>query len=328
MEEKILAIIRDAIDRGILRRIVLSGPSDPQNKRMTVELFAKKGEVMAQFSTFRQDGKAIHRNLPVSDAPNEAVKAFLEGYRQLDVNTSAGQCTVLSNGHGKLHVKNLIVPASTLPENTGEPAVEPMVPEIRSHDREKQYLLDGSEPFLRMLGISDGGGTVIDRKRPKFRQINRFLEILRDLLPEIPHDPEKPYVVCDLCCGKSYLTFAVYHYMVEVLGKSVRMYGVDRKSDVIDYCAAAAEKLGYDGLSFECGDIADFETLDAPDLVISLHACDTTTDIVLAYAVKNHAKAILSTPCCHHEMSSQLDSPALSYITRYPILRQKFCDIV
>ena len=129
--------------------------------------------------------------------------------------------------------------------------------------------------------------------------------------------------VCDLCCGKSYLTFAIFWYFTEILNKKVEMYGVDLKKDVIEYCSSVAEKLGYKGLHFECGDVSNFTPPDMPDLVVSLHACDVATDYVLAGAIKNRAKVILSTPCCQHEIQNQLKCNALSLITEYSLLKQK-----
>jgi SAM-dependent methyltransferase len=160
----------------------------------------------------------------------------------------------------------------------------------------------------------------------KFRQINKFLEIVRDVYPEMPSEGE--LVVCDLCCGKSYLTFAVYYYLTAVLGRKVKIYGVDRKTDVIAFCDDLAKKLNFDGMEFIAGDILQFDMPTKPDMVISLHACDIATDIVLAGACRFGAKIILSTPCCHHEMFSQSkkNTPEeLSFLMEHSILRQKFC---
>ena len=140
------------------------------------------------------------------------------------------------------------------------------------------------------------------------------------------HLPEDEITICDLCCGKGYLSFAVYHYFANVLGYKVKMTGVDLKPDVVQYCSEVAQKLGFDGLSFVCGDINDFITDKTPDLVVSLHACDTATDIVLNKAMEWDAKVILSTPCCHHELNHTLNCPTLSFISEHSMLRQKFCD--
>ena len=129
--------------------------------------------------------------------------------------------------------------------------------------------------------------------------------------------------ICDLCCGKSYLTFAVYWYFTYRLGRMTEMYGVDLKKDVIDYCSALAEKLGWDGMRFETGDVSRFSPPKKPHLVISLHACDVATDYVLAGAVRSGAEIILCTPCCQHELNSQLNCPELAFITEHSMLKQK-----
>ena len=150
------------------------------------------------------------------------------------------------------------------------------------------------------------------------------MELLDNVYGKLPADGE--LTVCDLCCGKSYLTFAVYYYLTALKSRRVKMYGVDLKQDVIEYCSSLAEKLGCEGLSFLCMDIMKFSAEKDPDLVVSLHACDTATDVVLAYAVKNRAGLILSTPCCHHQMFHEMKSEGLGFLEKHSILKQKFCD--
>jgi hypothetical protein len=192
-----------------------------------------------------------------------------------------------------------------------------------TNNKEKKHILSGNEPFLMLLGVSDSNGRVYDKKQAKFRQINRFLEIIRDVEDKLPTDSIR---ICDLCCGKSYLSFAVYHYFANVKKYNVSMTGIDLKPDVIEYCSDTAKKLGFDGLEFICGDINDYTTDNIPQLVISLHACDIATDIVLCKAAEWQTDVILSTPCCHHELNHNISSPALSFITDYSMLRQKLCD--
>jgi hypothetical protein len=173
------------------------------------------------------------------------------------------------------------------------------------------------------LDVSDENGRVYDRKQPKFRQINRFLELIRDVEHKLPKGDIR---ICDLCCGKSYLSFAVYHYFSNIKGFKVSMTGVDLKSDVVERCNRAAKELSFDGLEFICMDVNLYEPTVLPSLVISLHACDIATDIVLEKAAEWNADVILSTPCCHHELNHNIDSPELSFITDYSMLRQKLCD--
>jgi len=197
--------------------------------------------------------------------------------------------------------------------------------EIKSHDSARNYIIKEGEPclFLCKLGVCDENGNVFDRKRAKFRQINRFLEIVRDVFPSAPKDE---LYVLDLCCGKSYLSFALYYYLSDVLGAKVKMVGADLKKDVIDYCVKVSEECHFEGLSFVCCDINDLKPEGTPDLVVSLHACDTATDIVLAKAVKSGARNILSSPCCQHEMAHQLAKrdEEFDFIFSKPLFRDRF----
>ena len=176
------------------------------------------------------------------------------------------------------------------------------------------------------LGVSDQNGRVHDKKQAKYRQINRFLELIRDVESHLP--AEGTLHIADLCCGKSYLSFAVYHYFPAIRGRAVRMVGVDMKAEVMEECGAIARRLRMDGLEFVCGDVTLYEFPDGAraDMVISLHACDIATDIVLDKAVAWGARVVLSTPCCHHDLNRRLNSPALDFIAEHSMLRQKLCD--
>jgi hypothetical protein len=192
------------------------------------------------------------------------------------------------------------------------------------NDRAKNHILTGDEEFLRYLGVSDKNGRVHDKMRPKFRQINRFCEQIRDIVKYLP---KEGVIRCaDLCCGKSYLSFAAYHYLSNILGREIDMTCIDLKESVIDYCAQSAKSLRFDGMHFICDNIANYNPSKPPHLVISLHACDTATDIVLDCASSNRAKVILSTPCCHHELFRKMNCPTLGFIEERSILKQKFCD--
>lgn len=313
MKEKIISVIRDASERRILRKIVFSRPSDKDELRTVASLFSSKNGTEMQFESFMRDGKALHRNLGPDAGIEECASMSLEKYGQTDIITTAGNCTVMVSKSGNAHIKNGI-------KSGGETAA------LRSFDGDKTRVLDkpSALPFLIKLGICGDDGRVFDRRRAKYRQINRFLELVGDIYDRLP--AEGTLNVCDLCCGKSYLTFAVYWYLTAEKGRNVVMYGVDLKGDVIEYCSSCASELGYDGMHFICGNALEFTPPCTLDLMISLHACDIATDIVLAGAVKNGTRIIMSTPCCHHEMFGQMKSDALSFITDYPILKQKLCD--
>lgn len=300
---------------GILRKLVCSKPEEEGVLRATGRVCRLHGALYLQLETFHTDGKATHVNLPMDDTLPAALAERLTGFSQLNLLTDAGDVELRRNKKGntvllgaeKLHKSRLLTP--------------PVRREVAGNDKTKNRILTGGEPFLRLLGVSDENGRVYDKKGAKFRQINRFLELARDTLP---HLPEKKIRICDLCCGKSYLSFAVYHYFANILGYEVSMTGVDLKPDVIATCADVARRLSFDGLEFLCGDVGAYESPVPPDLVVSLHACDTATDLVIGKALGWHARVILSTPCCHHELNRTLNCPALSFLTDYSMLRQKF----
>ena len=197
-----------------------------------------------------------------------------------------------------------------------------------SHNRKKTYILpEGTPvPFLVDLGVMTPEGKIVHSKYDKYRQINRFLEFIQDILSELPKD--RPLTMIDFGCGKSYLTFAMYYYLNILMGYSVHMIGLDLKSDVIRHCNELRDKYGYDQLEFIHGDIADFEGTDAVDMVVTLHACDTATDYALYKAVKWNAKVILSVPCCQHELNRQIKNNMLEPVLQYGILKERMAALM
>ncbi|GAE09421.1 conserved hypothetical protein [Paenibacillus sp. JCM 10914] len=193
-----------------------------------------------------------------------------------------------------------------------------------SHNRKKTYILEEGEPiaFLVELGIMSEEGKVFARKYDKFKQINRFLEMVEDVLPHLPAD--RPLTIVDFGCGKSYLTFALYHYLAVKQRRQLQVVGLDLKADVIEHCSILAQKMHYDHLRFLVGDIADYNELDQVDMVVTLHACDTATDAALEKAVRWGASVILSVPCCQHELFSQVDSPVMEPLLSHGILKERF----
>lgn len=317
--DKITEIFGDVIGRRILKKAIFSKAEDKMTQK-EVAAFAKKsdGTMILAVERFTRDNKTFRRNLSL-DETGELCRMTLEAYRQVNIITTAGDIEIKRSKSGSVHI-------------SGKLAGNAEKTEVNSDT--KKYILDTSRDigFLRELGISDSNGRIHDKKQAKFRQINRFLEIIRDVESGLPTD--RPAVIYDLCCGKSYLTFAVYYYFAVLKKREVRMYGVDLKDDVIKYCNEAAKRQNFANLRFVSGNINDYQPPEPPDMVISLHACDIATDIVLANAIKWQARIILSTPCCHHEMSKQLAAKAegtpmrdeLAFILDHPMLKQKFCD--
>ena len=309
--------LRNTVDElflsGCLRKVSFSGTKDKSLVRCEAVPVKQGEDTVWRITHYMSDGKAIHENHKLDEMATQ-VTDMLSSFSQFHLHAAVGQFDCRVTKKGKILVSN------NIKKNVMAKAEE--------HNRQKQYILDSHlcRDFLHALGVSDENGKVYERKMAKFRQINKFLEIVRDVYSEMPKESE--LTVCDLCCGKSYLTFAVYYYLTAVLGRRVKIYGVDRKEDVIAFCRDLAAKLHFEGMEFIAGDILEFEMPNKPDMVISLHACDIATDIVLAGACRFGAKIILSTPCCHHEMFSQSkkNSPeCLSFIMEHSILRQKFC---
>ena len=313
-------LILAAARAGKLKKAVFSKPSKAEpllwRAVATVRMIGKEEKL--QIETFQTDNKAVHENLSLRDEERLEVVCLL--YGQVNILTSCGDGEYKSSKSGN----GILIGGDQL-----ERALQSGVGETirtQENNREKKHILRGDEPFLRYLGVSDEKGRVYDKKQSKFRQINRFLELVRDVEDRMP--AEGTLHIYDLCCGKSYLSFAVYHYFAILRKRSVEMVGMDLKSDVMAFCAKAAQELRYDGLHFFCGDVAKIEKKpdERVDMVISLHACDIATDIVLDKAVEWQAELILSTPCCHHELNRVLQCPEMSFIAEHSMLKQKFCD--
>lgn len=309
-------LIALAGENALLKKAVFSKPDDKETLRMTVTRRLVGGKEVLQAETMRADNKALHENISPEDRAR--VSALVAAFAQVNLITTVGECELRRSKGGKL----ALIGGEKLLRAMGKgdaPKVEAL-----GNNREKSYILRGDEPFLRLLDVSDERGRVRDKKQSKFRQINRFLELIRDCEGHLPQDGVLQ--IRDLCCGKSYLSFAAYHYFANILGRRVQMKGMDLKPDVIAHCNEVARKLGFDGLEFLCGDIRNYDSSEHVHLVISLHACDFATDLVLSRALAWEADVILSTPCCHHEMNHTLSCSALSFISEHSMLRQKLCD--
>ena len=311
-------LVQKSLLSGGLVNVVFHSPAsgcDALKAKGTAKTIA--GKPVLQIETSLTEGRVTHENLGEGEIVSALPKQF-DVFRKADLTDKNGTASVMISKKGAVTLleKGKIGTAAAVPAEEGG--------ENRGNDREKSRLLTGKEEFLIALGVADKNGRIHDKKQAKFRQICRFSEYIAEAAAKLRPDGE--LYVCDLCCGKSYLSFAAYHVLTAVLGRQVKMSCVDLKKSVIDYCADIAKQAGMDGMDFVCGDINEFQPLRQPDLVISLHACDIATDIVLNFAVRHHADAILSTPCCHHQMNREMDCPTLSFIAERPVLRQKLAD--
>ncbi|MBE6569888.1 MAG: SAM-dependent methyltransferase [Ruminococcaceae bacterium] len=300
---------------GTFSGLVLYQPTEKNLLKAKGTLRQGREGVYLQLERFWTEGRVTHENIPLQKIA-EILPAYLESqFRKADLTDKNGSASLMISSKGKITLLN----RGKIGASAGEAEAV-----LHGNDRKKKHLLDGTEPFLQALDIADKNGRIHDKRQAKFRQICRFTEYIRDAVPELPETGVLH--VADLCCGKSYLSFAVYHYLTAVCGREVNMVCVDLKESVIEECASVAKKIGYDGMHFICGNIFEYKPENPPAMVISLHACDTATDAVLEVAMREKAKVILSTPCCHHDMNKRLNCAAVDFIGERPMLRQKFCD--
>ena len=290
--EEIIQFLAGILNREFIRA-VFSNPRVKDNVvKAKLRPMEQKGELLFQLESFTKT-QAFHKNLTVRETKDELMK-LLEEFRQVQVETVSEDITVLISKKGKATIKRK------------RKKVQAKAADL-SHNRKKKYILEEgiAVPFLQDLGVMTQDGKIVRTKMDKFRQINRFLEFVEDILPQL--DKDRELTLLDFGCGKSYLTFAMYYYLHELKGYDIRIIGLDLKTDVILHCNELAKKYGYEKLSFLVGDIADYEGVDQVDMVVTLHACDTATDYALAKAVGWNAKVILSVPCCQHEVNKQFE---------------------
>lgn len=313
--EKVEAVLADAWARGTLAAVVLSDAArrDPEGcRKVVVKPILLRGRPLCQFA-YHYERKVTHRNLPPDEARAEIAALLAGTFRQALIQTTESDHAVTVGRSGRASVRTRPAPRA---------APDP------AHDRRKNYLLPEGEPcdFLIRLGVMNRDGGVVAARRDKFKQINRFLEMVADVADELTADG--PLRVVDFGCGKAYLTFALYHYLHVQKGRDVRIVGRDVKRDVVEHCAGIARDLGYEDLTFQVGDIRGYAADESVDMVVTLHACDTATDDALAKAVGWGAKVILSVPCCQHELFKQIENPVMTPLLKHGILRERLSALV
>ena len=306
-----------AFDAEIIKKLVFSRPTKSDIAKVSARLCTHKGRKIIAFEYFLPGDTVSHKNIERTEL-EKVLFELLSEYRQANLITSAQDVEWRAGKRSEIVVG---VDALKRKLSAERPIFEKA---IEALDNKKKRLLSGSEDFLIKLGISDKNGRVHDKKQGKFRQICRFLEHIEDIYEKIPQKDELK--IYDLCCGKSYLSFAVYYYLVCVKGRRVQLTGIDLKRDVIDWCNTTAKALGFLGMNFIHNDITNLSQDERADMVISLHACDIATDIVLNAAAKLGAKVILSTPCCHRYLNGKIKNKDLSFVTDYPQIANKLCE--
>lgn len=322
-------------------KIVLSNPSDRTYlyRKTVVSKKVVKGHLVYQMEQFTEK-QVFHENVEIQELAARILEFFPAVYRQMNAFFEDAQWDYKMTKKGKLlsnvhkvredkasqseRVPDFLVRSR---ENAGISMIVPDAEGTQSHNRRKNYLLKEGMvvPPLVDLGIFTKEGKIVRTMYDKYRQINRFLELVEDVVKDYPN---KDMHIIDFGCGKSYLTFILYYYLVEVRGYSVEMTGLDLKADVIEKCSRTAEKYHYEHLHFELGDINGYQTDKPVDMVVTLHACDTATDYALYNAISWKAGIILSVPCCQHELNAQMKSDTFFLLTRYGIVKERMSALL
>ena len=318
--EEVKKIFEVFLDDSLLR-IILSNPAFKDGAgpckalKVRVRPVMLKGGMVFQAEELTEK-QAFHRNLTREEGVSYLLGLMESGFKQAEVESSRGQARVLVGKKGTVTIK--------VKKNQQKMVA---APNVASHNRQKRYILEEGKPvaFLEDLGVMTADGKVVRSRYDKFRQINRFLEFIEDILPRL--DKSRENVIIDFGCGKSYLTFAMYYYLHELKGYEVRIIGLDLKQDVIDHCNRLSVAYGFDKLKFYHGDIASYDGVDHVDMVVTLHACDTATDYALEKAVKWDASVILSVPCCQHELNKQMDNELLRPVLQYGLIKERMAAL-
>lgn len=304
----------DVFDGGQLVRMIFSKKRKNllEYNKVTIRPVKLSGQMMYQV-TYTFEKKVTHENLTPDAVFDKAMDLVTEDFKQVNIFTMSEDMQILASKPTRPEKARI----TRRPATRGLPDLE--------HNKTKQYVIPDGKPvdFLIHLGVMDESGKVFQRHYSKFRQINRYLEIVEDVFPCLPED--KQLKIIDFGCGKAYLTFALYYYLRVMKGRDVKIIGLDLKKDVIAFCSKVAADLGYDGLEFLMGDIADY-TNDHADMVVTLHACDTATDYALINAVSWNTRVILSVPCCQHELFSQIDNSIHQPMLKYGILKDRLTE--
>lgn len=308
--DQLLIDLTKQLSSGLFINGTISQPRQKSDdlKRIKLKPVELRGELHIQFE-YQYERILNHENVTL-DNLQEKLEELLERFRQVHAEFSNEKVHIQLSKKFKVLWKS---------EKTATEKVADL-----SHNRQKNYLLDETtaHPFLVRLGVQTADGKVKKQHHDKFRQINRFVEFIDDSLAYLPTD--RTIRILDFGSGKSYLTFALYHYLHIVKGLDIKVTGLDLKKEVIEECSTIANDLNYEHLEFLVGDINDYNEETAVDMVVTLHACDVATDMALGRAVKWGANVILSVPCCQHELFSQIDSPALDVMLQHGLMKERF----
>lgn len=314
-KDNILIELNNFINIDYLSKAIISNPikkGEDLPKKIDVKKIILKNKPCFQFSYYI-DKKVIHENIEDNSIILEKIiSLMIENFKQCDILAN-NSLTLLMNKKGNFKI-------------TGVKKSTSLDTSAKTHNKSKNYILKEGEyvHWLYKLGIMDKNGIVISHKQKKFRQINKFLEMLKDVEENLPENAK----IIDMGCGKSYLTFAMYHYFNIIKEKNVTIQGYDLKKDVVDNCNSLTKDFGFKNLQFFNEDIKNIDKNEKINMIISLHACDTATDYAIYFGVKLDCDIILSVPCCQHEIFTQIKNDDLSSMLSYGILKERFSSLL
>ncbi len=313
-------LLREIKEDGLIKAS-LSSPAEAEGmEKVQIRPVRIKNRDLWQITVF-QNSQVFHSNCGIDETMEKIAEWTGAPFRQVQLESIHYRGTVLTGKKGTVTVKKKRKGGISESRATMEKPV-------LSHNRMRNYIIQEGIPadFLVELSVMTKEGIVVKSRYDKFRQINRFLEFIDDVLPSLPD--KKELRIIDFGCGKSYLTFAMYYYLHERMGLNITVTGLDLKAEVIHNCSVLAQKLGYDKLHFKLGDIAGYKDDSGADMVVTLHACDTATDYALAQAVRWGASVILAVPCCQHEVNRQIHCKELAPVLEYGIIKERLSALV
>ena len=297
-----------------LYQVVISNPrNNGETSKVKIRPVIVKEELLFQISEYKNN-QIFHNNLNKKETVEKIEDYLLNDFKQMEINTVSMQASVLISKKGKITIKKKNI--------SSEKKID------LSHNKNKKYILQDNTPvpFLMDLGVQTKEGKVSKSHYDKFRQINRYLEFVRDIMDKLPTDREM--TIIDFGCGKSYLTFALYYYINILSGRKARIIGLDLKEKVIEDCNRLAKKYGYEKLQFFTGDVSTYDFEGEVDMVVTLHACDTATDYAIAKAIAWNAKVIFTVPCCQHEVNKQMNNEELMPLLKYGLIKERISSLV
>lgn len=321
MMNEIKKVLDEWIDEKFVQMILSNTRNAEAGSKLKIRPVLIKEQIVYQ-ETLYQGTKVFHSNRNREEMITGLEELFQNLFRQGEIQSAKGMVTILVSKKGKVTVNIKRKPVSQ------ESPFNELQPGLMEHNRTKNYILEEGVPvdFLVGLGVQTKDGKIVKSRYDKFRQINRYLEFIEDVIPRLPKD--KTLRIIDFGCGKSYLTFAMYYYLHVIKKYPVQITGLDLKTDVIDHCNKLAKEYGYKDLHFERGDISTYEGADSVDMVVTLHACDTATDFAIQKAVQWGASVIMVVPCCQHEVNKQISCDELAGILQYGLIKERMSALI